>query len=76
MLDNQLTDGQGADFLDFAERLVEERKTRMPFVVSMSGNPVSEQRALYERNHVDEFLQKPIRRSELAILMRTIANIA
>ncbi len=72
LLDNLLGDGTGADFLSFATALVGDKAERgaescgvMPFVISMSGNTVAEQKEMYDGYVVNHFLQKPIRKQDL-----------
>ncbi len=64
ILDNLLGDGTGADFLRLATA---QRRPWLPKVISISGNPVDEQRLMYddEAMKVEGYLQKPVRKQDL-----------
>ena len=70
LLDNLLGDGSGVEFLEFATKLISEKGGNMPIVVSMSGNPVGEQKQMYQTYQVNGFLQKQIKRQDLIDLMK------
>ena len=44
---------------------MKKEKRNMPFVVSMSGNDVVDQKHMYHGYNVNEFLQKPIKKQDL-----------
>lgn len=69
ILDNLLGDGTGADFMRAAGPAAEGLK-----VISVSGNPVEEQRTMYETNgvRIDGFLQKPARRADLLAMVQMV----
>lgn len=72
MLDSQLPDGTGRDFLQYCHTVVKGRGVRLPPVVSMSGNSVEDQKSMYEGLEVYAFMVKPVSKSQLTGLMRSI----
>eukprot|EP01022_Parablepharisma_sp_SALTPOND_P018791 TRINITY_DN311_c0_g1_i1.p1 TRINITY_DN311_c0_g1~~TRINITY_DN311_c0_g1_i1.p1 ORF type:complete len:745 (+),score=83.48 TRINITY_DN311_c0_g1_i1:559-2793(+) len=72
VLDNLLGDGTGLDFFEFASGVIANGNQRMPAVISISGNPVAEQKDMYGQRKVDGFLQKPVRKRDLLEIMEVI----
>ena len=72
MLDSFLSDGTGLEFLEFAVPFVQAKRGSMPFVISMSGNEVAEQKRMYQSFRVNDFLQKPIKKQDLLDIMLII----
>ncbi len=75
MLDSMLSDGTGADFLRFMEDFLAEKFPggEWPAIVSMSGNTIAEQKEMYMNfEHVDEFLQKPIKKQDLISIIQSL----
>eukprot|EP01022_Parablepharisma_sp_SALTPOND_P008059 TRINITY_DN135131_c0_g1_i1.p1 TRINITY_DN135131_c0_g1~~TRINITY_DN135131_c0_g1_i1.p1 ORF type:complete len:864 (-),score=72.16 TRINITY_DN135131_c0_g1_i1:48-2462(-) len=72
-LDNELPDGTGLDFMKFYEAFMMEKPyvKKIP-VVSMSGNVVSDQERVYEGYKMHTFLQKPISKSVLTDIIKSI----
>ncbi len=60
LLDNQLRDGTGVDFMQYYCAEVLKKGVRRVPVVSMSGNAVQEQERVYDGFNMHGFLQKPI----------------
>ncbi len=72
LLDNELPDGKGVDFMEFLRKSQTEGSEpaatagkRQPPVVSMSGNAISDQQRAYEGYEMYAFLQKPIPKAVL-----------
>ena len=72
LVDSHLGDGTGAEFIRYAASVVKKENGRLPFIVSVSGNPISDQRMMYQGLEVDEFLQKPVKRQDLLDIIRLI----
>ena len=67
LLDSQLPDGTGRDFMEFWSKF--ERKVP---VVSMSGNSVRDQETMYTGFEVYAFLIKPISKAQLLDVIKSI----
>eukprot|EP01022_Parablepharisma_sp_SALTPOND_P007981 TRINITY_DN135016_c0_g1_i1.p1 TRINITY_DN135016_c0_g1~~TRINITY_DN135016_c0_g1_i1.p1 ORF type:complete len:728 (-),score=70.10 TRINITY_DN135016_c0_g1_i1:93-2276(-) len=65
LLDNLLGDGTGAEFVEFIDKIVTENQAKRPFIVSMSGNAINDQKETYHGLNINGFLQKPIKKQEL-----------
>ena len=65
-----LEDGTGVEFLNFATQLVTEKGANMPFVISISGNTIAEQREMYRSHIVNDFMQKPIVKQNLLDILQ------
>ncbi len=72
LLDSQLQDGNGLDFVRFYNKLVVDRELKAVPIVSMSGNGAEEQTKMYEGFVMHGFLQKPISKS---LLLGTIRSL-
>ncbi len=73
MLDSQLPDGSGTDFLKFySDRvLMAEGKKKVP-VISISGNAVADQERDYAGYTLRGFLQKPVSRARLIQIIESL----
>ena len=58
--------------MKFATSYAAEKGTRMPIVISMSGNSVADQKKMYAGFIVHDCLQKPIRKRDLQDLIKIL----
>ncbi len=74
ILDSQLGDGTGPDFLRLLDEKQTEGRRRGMKVISVSGNDVREQKRMYEAGGcgVDGYLQKPARKQEMLGLIQVL----
>ncbi len=73
-LDNFLGDGTGADFIQQAKKVIKTSPGKGGVkVISVSGNAVEEQRAMYRGEElVVGFLQKPVKKQDLLGLVQVV----
>eukprot|EP01022_Parablepharisma_sp_SALTPOND_P012649 TRINITY_DN162_c0_g1_i1.p1 TRINITY_DN162_c0_g1~~TRINITY_DN162_c0_g1_i1.p1 ORF type:complete len:837 (+),score=57.54 TRINITY_DN162_c0_g1_i1:155-2512(+) len=72
LLDNLLRDGTGVDFLEFATQFATSVGSHVPPTVSISGNPIPDQKMQYELYQLAGYLQKPVKRRELLEIIQVI----
>eukprot|EP01022_Parablepharisma_sp_SALTPOND_P022908 TRINITY_DN46_c0_g1_i1.p6 TRINITY_DN46_c0_g1~~TRINITY_DN46_c0_g1_i1.p6 ORF type:complete len:237 (-),score=42.11 TRINITY_DN46_c0_g1_i1:2111-2821(-) len=72
-LDSELPDGIGLDFMKhFTNTIKEKSLKKPPPVVSMSGNSIPDQQDLYRDYEMYSFLQKPISKTMLLGIIKSV----
>ncbi|MDR3395589.1 MAG: response regulator [Parasulfuritortus sp.] len=72
LLDSQLPDGIGLDFMVHYAELLKNKGTKQLPVISMSGNSAQDQEKLYLGYPLHAFLEKPVSKSQLLDVLRSI----
>ena len=72
LLDNQLPDGTGLDFMSFYKKSEKSKLCKKVPVVSMSGNSVSDQKRIYSNYEMNGFLEKPVLKEVLSGIIKSI----
>ncbi len=72
ILDNQLPDGTGLDFMVHYAGVVTDHGIKQLPVISMSGNSAQDQERLYRGYSMHSFLEKPVSKAQLLNVLRTI----
>ncbi len=72
LLDSQFPDGTGADFMLYYTILAKAKRIKMAPVASMSKNSAQCQELAYAGYHMHAFLEKPVTKSQLLGVLRSI----
>lgn len=73
LLDSQLSDGSGRDFMSYYTTLVESKRAKKSAeVVGISGNSVQDQETVYSGCHMHGFLQKPVSKAKILEVLRSL----
>ncbi len=72
LLDSQLPDGAGVDFMKHYAELVAASGVRQLPVISMSGNSAHDQERLYRGFSIHSYLEKPVSKNHLMDVLQAI----